>query len=290
MLFKLIKHNLKSIFKSILPFIVLLLATVILFNVTAYTTESVVVDDERLVVDIIHASEIQQFLHGLFEFMISCSLILLFAFTVRAIWSRFRNNFYGDEAYLTHTLPVARRTLWNAQILSVLVAFLGVILVMVLSCLFLTLTPSGMRLLDSLGLVGGCAHCVGTYYYVEPLELSFYLIYGFIVFIELTFLTLCGVTAIIIKNRVGNKLALLSGVVIYMLCSTLLLGIFYAIGQFDQDILRVFDGVPFRTPGLEIDMSYMTRALLYIGLIYCAYCTALYFVDQKLLKRGINLD
>lgn len=290
MLFKLIKHNLKPIFKSILPFAVLLFTVVILFNVTSYTTESVVVDDERLVVDIIHASELQQFLHGLANLMISCSLILLFASAIRAIWHRFRNNFYGDEAYLTHTLPVARRTLWNAQVLSILITFLGVVLIMVLSCLLLTLTPSGMMLLDSLGLVGGCAHCVDEYYYVEPLELSFYLIYGFIVFVELTFLTLCGITATIIKNRVGNKLALLSGVVIYMLCSTLLLGIFYLIGQCDQDILRVFDGVPLRTPGFEIDMSYMTRALLYISLIYCAYCTTLYFVDQKLLRRGINLD
>lgn len=292
MLAKLIKYNLKPVIKSLLPFTILLFFSVILFNVTGYETELIfdVQGDRTALIDVIDASELQKFIHGLASFLISCSLILLIATTIKSLWQRFSINFYSDEAYLTHTLPIPHKTLWNAQFINIIIASASVVLIMALGCLLLVLSPSGLQLLDSLGLIGGCAHCVGEYYSVEPLELSFYLLYGFIVFIEIVFLTLCGITGIIIKHRLSKKLALISGVIIYMACSSLLLAIFLLIGQFDKDILGVFGGAPVRVPDLEIDISYMTRAILYIELIYCCYCTALYFVDRKLLKHGINLD
>lgn len=292
MLLKLIKHNLKPIIKSILPFVVLLFASVALFNFTAYEPEDVyaIRDDYSVLVDTILPSDFQLFLHGLANFMISCSVILLFAAAIRSIWRRFSANFYGDEAYLTHTLPIKRSTLWNAQILSIFIVFVTIIAVIALNCLFITVTPSGFRLLGSLGLISGCPACVGDYYHIEPLALGFYLTYCLVVFMELTFLTFCGITGIIIKNRLGNKYAILSGVAIYMLSSLLLIGLFYLISNFDSAILGILNGAPMYVPGWDIDTSYMMRALLYIGLIYCVYCAALYATDQKLLKRGINLD
>lgn len=292
MLFKLIKHNLKPIFKNILPFIALLLASVTLFNFTAYEPEDIyaIQDGQKVLVDTIMPSGLQLFLHGLASLMIYCSLILLFAVTIGAICRRFKTNFYGDEAYLTHTLPVKRSTLWSAQILSIVTTFLGVILAIVLNFLLLSLTRNGLQLLESFGLVSGCTHCVGDYYYVAPLEFGYYLTYSLVVFMELAFLALCGITGIIIKNRLANKYAVLSGVAIYMLGSILLLGLFCLISNSDNAILDIFDMTTVRTPDPAINASHMTRALLYIDLVYCFYCTALYFADQKLLKRGINLD
>ncbi|HBA37152.1 MAG TPA: hypothetical protein DCY94_00375, partial [Firmicutes bacterium] len=34
------------------------------------------------------------------------------------LWVRFRSNFYGDESYLTHTLPVEKKTLYLSKFLS----------------------------------------------------------------------------------------------------------------------------------------------------------------------------
>ncbi len=294
MLAKLIKHNLKPIFKSILPFIVALFVSVILFNITDYTLEYVyetLEDGSQILTDIIEPSGIQMSLHGFFSLATKCSIILLLAATVRAIWHQFKTYFYSDRAYLTHTLPVARRTLWNAEICSIAITFIGVITALALNCLLLSLTQDGARVLESFGLVGGCSHCVGDYYYVEPRSFGFYLSFVFIIFAEFAFITLCGITGMIIKQRRGKGSSLLFGLLFYMAGSVVLIGIITLIGNFfDKSIIQLFDGMPHSTPGYNPDLSYMARTLIYIGAIYSCYLVALYFVDQKLLRRGINLD
>ena len=293
MLFKLIKHNLKPILKSILPFAVALLASVSLFNVTGYEVylkQELMEDGHYSYTDYIEVSELQQFLHGFFQFTIYCSLILIFAVAVRAIWYQFKTTFYSDRAYLTHTLPVARKTLWSAEICTVLVTYLGVVAVVVISCLILSLSKYGLIFLNQFGLVGGCAQCLGDYYNVHPLGFDFYLSFALVVFCEFVFITFCGISGMILKHRLGSNLSLATGLGIYLLGSIALLCLIQFISTFDKEISGVFGGAPIRTPGYDPDVNFMSRALFYIGSIYAVYCVALYFVDQKLLHRGINLD
>lgn len=293
MLLKLIKHNLKPILKSILPFALALLASVLLFNLTAYEPEFVykIVDGRQALDDVITASQFQQFIHGLSQFMISCSLILLVAVTIRAIWMRFKSSFYGDEAYLTHTLPVSRATLWKAEICSILISFLSILAVVTLSCLLLALTQDGLQLLESLGLIGGCTHCLGEYYNVKPMDLSFYLSFILVVFTEFTFLTFCGIFGIIMSNRLSKNISLLTGLVTYFAANALLVGLFFLIGQLDPTLLDIFQtSTHGGTFGYDLDLSFMSRTLFVIGSIYCCYCVAFGFINQKLLAHGVNLD
>lgn len=280
MLLKLIKHNLGPIFKAILPFIVALFASVLLFTFTVYDA----------LADVIAASQFQQFLHGLSQFMISCSLILLVAVAIRTIWRRFKSNFYGDEAYLTHTLPIPRHTLWNAQVCIVLITFISIIFVAIINCLILALTRDGQQLLESLGLIGGCSHCVGAYYYVEPLSFTFYLSYIFVFLAEFIFLTFCGLFGIIVSNHFGRNIALLSGIGVYFIGSLLIVGTFFLISNFDPAILNMLHGPSIVGYGFELDLSFMARALFYIGAVYTCHCIILYFTNRKLLDQGVNLD
>lgn len=289
MLSKLIKHNLKPIFKSILPLIVALTASIILFSVTAYDIEFQV--GESTTVEIIHASDFQVFLHGFANFAISCSLILLFAFAIKAIWHRFRINFYSDETYLTHTLPISRRTLWKAQVLSALIVFVSVLVIVALNFLILFLTRPGQQFLESLGLIGGCSRCYGEYYYIELLSPAFYLSLIFVILAEFMFLAFCGMFGLILSNHLGKNRALLFGIGIYMLGNILLLGLVFLIGNFDSDLLKIFEqSQTIGTPESTLGLSFAARALTYIGTIYTCYNLALYFVNQKLLNRGINLE
>lgn len=294
MLFKLIKHNLKPILKSILPFIALLLVSIILFNLTDYETylkQELMEDGHFMYSELVEVSGLQQILHDLFSFMISSSIILLIAITIKSVCYRFKVNFYSDRAYLTHTLPVTRNTLWNAQICTMVIAFICTIASLVLGCFMLLLSRGGTRLLDSFGLLGGCTSCVGDYYHIEPRALSFYLAFVFILFIEFSFLALCGMFGTIMKNRTNKNIALLAGVGIYILGNLLVIGIFYLIGAlFDGDVLKIFDGVPINTPSYSPDVNFIARAIFYIGSIYTGLCTILYFTERKLLHRGINLD
>lgn len=287
MLFKLIKHNLKAIFKSIFPFIIALLASVIFFNVTDYTTE-LVFDENYHVIGEIVSSEVCQFLHGFAQFFLYISLILLAATTLRAIWRRFSTNFFSDEAYLTHTLPVSRTTLWNTQICSILITLVSVIAFIILNCFILLLTRDGQRTLDSFGLLGGCAHCVGDYYYIEPKSPSLYLILTFIIFAEFLFMTLCGITGIILKNRFGKNIATLSGVAIYLLGGAIVFWIAFI--KLNMSSTDLNFGPSFGIYGIESNDNPGYNTILFIGSIYACYSVILYFVNQKLLKRGINLD
>lgn len=292
MLLKLIKHNLGPIFKAILPFIVVLFASVLLFSFTAYETimTTEIHDGQEIVVYDIIANDLQQFLHGLSQFMISCSLILLVAVAIRTIWRRFKSNFYGDEAYLTHTLPIPRHTLWNARVCIVLITFVSIIFVAIINCLILALTRDGQQLLESLGLIGGCSHCVGAYYYIEPLSLTYYLSYIFVALTEFIFLTFCGLFGIILSNHFSKNIALLSGIGVYFIGSLLVVGTFFLISNFDPTILNMLHGPSIASPGFDLDLSFMARALSYIGIVYTCHCVILYFTNRKLLNQGVNLD
>lgn len=282
---KLIKYNLKAIFKSILPFIVALFVSVIFFNLTDYTIE-LVLDENHNVIDEIVSSEICMSLHGFAQFFLYISLILLAATTLRAIWRRFSTNFFSDEAYLTHTLPVSRTTLWNAQICSVLIVLISVIAFVILNCFILLLTRDGQRTLDSLGLLGGCAHCVGDYYYIEPKSLSLYLVLTFIIFAEFLFMILCGMTGIILKNRFDRNIATLAGVLIYLIGGSII----FCLAATSISSANLNFGPSLGIYGTETSANSGYSAIFLIGSIYACYSIILYFVDQKLLKHGINLD
>lgn len=291
MFFKLLKHNLKSVLKSILPFIIFLLAAVIMMNITSYDRELGYIEIAGVMSQtVLDPPATVAFWNGLAQFLIYISLILLLAASVRANWRRFSNSFYSDEAYLTHTLPVSRTVLWGSMVATILLSLLTIIIVLAFSGFLLALSGSGQRFLDSLGLLGGCVNCFGDYYSLAPREISFYLSYIFVLFAELTFLILCGTTGIILGHRSSKNLTLISGAAIYLLGSTLIVGIFLLLTQLDPEISQLFDGIPLNTPGYSPTLDYISRAIVYISLIYSAFSITLYFVDQKLLKHGINLD
>ena len=131
---------------------------------------------------------------------------------------------------------------------------------------------------------------VNEYYSLAPRELSFYLSYSFILFTELAFIMLCSITGIILGHRSTKNLSLISGIAIYLLGSALLVGIFLLLAKLDVDISQLYEGAPINTPGYSPTLGYVTRALFYISTVYACYCLVLYFVDQKLLRHGINLD
>lgn len=291
MFFKLLKHNLTSVLKSILPFIIFLLAAVIMMNITSYDRELGYIEIAGVMSQtVLDPPAAVTFWNGLAQFLIYISLILLLAASVRANWRRFSNSFYSDEAYLTHTLPVSRTVLWGSMVATILLSLLTVIIVLAFSGFLLALSGSGQRFLDSLGLLGGCVNCFGDYYSLAPREISFYLSYAFVLLAEFVFLILCGITGIILKNRFSKNISLISGVLIYLLGNFLLLGLISLISNFDNEILNMFESTIYVAPESEPNFDYMTRALLYISCIYTCYSITLYFVDYQLLKRGINLD
>ena len=70
------------------------------------------------------------------------------------VWIRFKNNFFGDESYLTHTLPVEKKTLYLSKILTAIITLFVSVLVSSLSLFIAYYSKDFMLMLkESLGMV-----------------------------------------------------------------------------------------------------------------------------------------
>lgn len=295
MFIKLIKYNLKSILKTTSIFALLFLLSIIFFNITGYDTTLIFDETNNYAVigETFSKPAIFQFLHSLFYNLIYITFVCFVLISILQTWRRFKNNFYSDEAYLTHTLPVSRNTLWNAQICNTLIVVLSVLVVAIIGSLLLALSRDGMQILESLGLVGGCTHCVGNYYYVELRDFGFYLNFAFIIFTELSFILFCGLTGIIIGHRFNNHSGIWTracGFGIYVIASIILLYIVCLLSFFVPSLRYIFGDPAGHQAGLYDDPNFIIATLFCISIIYVCYNLMLYIVDRRLLKHGINLE
>ena len=102
MLGKLLKYDLKWIYKVVGVFYIL----AIIFSVAGRLLKNI----ENSVI----FSVISQITIGIAISMMASSLINC----IMRLWARFIKNLYKDESYLTHTLPVKKKTIYTSKIKS----------------------------------------------------------------------------------------------------------------------------------------------------------------------------
>lgn len=279
MLGKLIKYDLKFILKSVSVYIVILLLCAIFFNITSYDTSCELVNYMPV------CNEPPAFLaifHTVFWNAIFAVIIGLFLNAAIRTWARFKINFFNDESYLAHTLPVSRQTLWAAKFLSAVIVAIIVITAIIASFGILQLTPSGKNLTMSFG------------FGAPDMPASFYLVYILTILTQLLYGIMCGFTGIIIGNKTGSRSglrAILCGFAVYLIGVFIMLGGFLIWGTFDDSIhAMLFSGASSQTVSVLTGEGYIEKALIGIGIIYTALIAALYFIDQKLLSRGVDID
>ena len=93
MLNKLLKYDLKYVYKTLIVFY-------ILDFVFALLTRGI-----RL----FENSSLMQFVAFIMNIVTIVSFIATIIINIMKLWSRFVNNIYKDESYLTHTLPVTEK-------------------------------------------------------------------------------------------------------------------------------------------------------------------------------------
>ncbi len=279
MLAKLIKYDLKFILKSVSIYIVILLICAVLFNFTAYDSTC------KLINDVPVCTEVPIFLqitHTIFWNAIFAVIIGLFLNAVIRTWARFKVNFYHDEAYLTHTLPIKRNILWAAKFLSAVIIAITVIAAVAVSFLILQLTPSGKNFIQSCGI-----GVPGT----DPI---YYITFILVIFTQILYGIMCGFTGIIIGNRTkarNNLRALLCGAGVYLLGVFIMLAYFLIWSIFDDGIhAMLFTSMTSQSAMVLSGEGFINKALTSAGIVYTVMIAALYFIDQKLLSRGIDID
>lgn len=263
MLGKLLKYDLKWLYKTLRIFYII----AIIFAFMARVLNEV---ENSLILNIIG-----KVCNGVVISMIINIIINNFM----GVWARFRRNLYKDESYLTHTLPVEKNKIYLSKVLAAIITLFTSFLVILL-CLYICYYSK-----ETLEWIKTSLELVANTY--DSTVHAFLGIAFIVIVLEAIFALLAGVLGIIIGYKSNNLKVVKSivyGFVIYMITSMLSLVVMLIIGLFNPDIMNLFNTVN------VVDINAI-KSVLYIGIIlYTAYIFAYYFIGKKLLNKGVDVD
>ncbi len=185
------------------------------------------------------------------------------------IWAYFRQNLYGDRGYLMNTLPVSRNTLLLSKFLTALITSLTIVIIGVIAIVLAY--GAALNLPDFIN---------------NSLALTFQIILVF--YLEIVFVMQCGISGVIIGHKFNyNKIALsvVFGFGIFVIANVLTIVLAFIWSCFDSNLSWLFDSSTI-IPDLNIMQNLLTAG----AIVYAVYIAGLYTLNAHLLKRGIDLD
>lgn len=198
---------------------------------------------------------------------------------IMRLWVRFKNNLYGDESYLTHTLPVKKANLYLAKIITAVVSLFISILVIGLTLAIAYYSKENLKALESMLLP------VASSYNSTIIKIiSAFL---FIFFLEILNVLQAGYTGIILGHKMNSNKTIFSvmfGYGAYLLVQMFSLMAIFLVALFNKDMLNLF---------ITQDLVSIDMVKLVIGLgiiIYVLTFVIGYIVNLKLFKTGVNVD
>lgn len=260
MLKKILKYDLKAIYKPLIIFYLIFVVCAILSQVFSHFQNT----------------SFTFILYKFFQGATNGFIIGAIINNAMNLWEYTRQNFYGDRSYLTHTLPIPRHTLLMSKFLTTIITIFTTILLGAVAIFIANVSPEILNFIGMLFDTYGVATII--FKYVLPFAL--------IIYLEFVFIAECGITGVIIGNRFNNHkilFSIISGFVIFWIADIItVLGMLLA-GCFNPEIAQIFT-----TNEANGDI---VLPLCYIGsAFYAIYITAMCYVNTKLLNRGINVD
>jgi len=263
MLNKLLKYDLKGIYKSLVIFYSIGIFFAILTRVFFLVDNSTVIN------------VIAQICSGV---TISMIFNIIINNLLRS-WPLFKSSLYGDASYLTHTLPVKKSTLYISKVLTALITLFTSVAVITLLLFTAYYSKDNMQILKGILL---------------PLATTFdtnitgiLVVTLFVLFLELAVALQGGFTGIILGHRMNSGktgFSVLFGFLAYMLNQILGIIILFIISAFDSSIKDMF--LTNSIPGIDA----IKTILLFATIIYTILFIIGFFVNIKLLKKGVNVD
>ena len=191
-------------------------------------------------------------------------------------WRLFRSDFYGDRSYLTHTLPIAKRTLLTSKFLAALITCLTTLLIVALTIAILYLTPDDLTFLDAFITEFGQGRFIG-----------YAILLSILIFVEFANVIICGFTGIIIGYRANSHRSLfsvLAGLVVYYATGLCVVLVFLVIGLFNPNLMAIF------TDQIDFSSDVFLTLLISSTITYLFTAIGAYFLATHLLNKGVNVD
>lgn len=198
--------------------------------------------------------------------------------TLMRSWVRFVRNIYKDEGYLTNTLPVSKRDIYLSKVLSSIIIMLTTTIV-IITCLFICYYSK-----ENIDILKKVLEMTASSYNTSVIKLI--LTIGMIFFLELTFILLVGYTGIIIGHSSNNNKIVKSIIWafgMYIFTQLITIGLIYIIGLFNKDIMNIITTNIVSIKGI--------KNILVGGIVmYIIYNIIYYFIGKRELEKGINID
>lgn len=262
MLKKLLKYDLKNMLKSISIFYLLS----IVFAITTRILEGL---NETIVVNII-----TQISMGIMFSMIASSIIN----TLMRNWVRFKQTIYGDESYLTHTIPVTKHQILTSKSLLSAINLLITFIVCIISLLIAFYTKDNIMYLKDLTTV------ISTSIDINPKV--FIVLVFIILYLEVYNIIISGYLGILLGHKKSNNkvgFSVLYGFITYILTQLIVLLCIYIIGLFNQDVMNVFTSN-------NLNYSIITPLIYTFTLIYIVIIYIVNIVSNKVFNKGVNVE
>ena len=194
-------------------------------------------------------------------------------------WVNFKTHIYGDESYLLHTLPVTKKQIYLSKMLSVLIAVLTSTLVLILSFFIAYYNKENIQMIKD---------TLTSLSYIYDSTVFKLIITAFLIFyLELVTIIISGYTGLILGHRKNNNkivFSIIYGFAFYIISQLLLLLIIYIIALFNPDIMNLF--VTNTNPSVK-----SLKLIMYLAIaIYTIYNVIYYILNVKLLSEGVNVD
>lgn len=263
MLGKLLKYDLKWTYKLVIVFYILAFIFSVIGRVLGEIKNSLVFNI------------VSQIAFGFAISMIVSSLINC----LMRLWARFVRNVYKDESYLTHTLPVEKKTIYASKVISGLVCIFTTTIVAIV-CLFICYySEANIEALKTI------LELAASTYNTTVMNLLFLI--SAVLFLEIMFILVIGYVGIILgyksnKNKMARSIVI--GFVLYFVFQAATLGLICIYGLFNPEIMNLIN----TTETIDINAI---KSIIYSACgIYVAYIIFLYFLGQKQLNKGVNVE
>lgn len=262
MLKKLLKYDLKWVFKPLLVFYILALIFSILVRIIESFESTLIL----LLIDKICCGIV---ISMIFSILINCFM---------RNWGRFITNIYKDESYLTHTLPVTKNNILLSKVLTSIITLLISIIIIVICLSICTLNK------DTLILLKETLENYALYFDSSILSLIVTIITT--IFFELLFIMLVGILGIIIGHK-SNNLKIVKSIIynfiIYILLSIISVLILYIYGLINPNLMNIFNTT-------IVNSSTLKTMMIIAIIMYAIYNGLIYTISTNLLNKGVNVD
>ncbi len=263
MLVKLLKHELKDRVKNLSAFYIVSIVFAIL-------TRLFFMIENSLVFDVIA------------KFCSGVTISMMFNIIINNVlrfWVRFRQTMYGDESYLTHTLPVEKNTLYASKMISALITMLISVFVIALSVFIAYYSKQNI---EALKFILGSVEAT-----LDIPVANIIITLAIVLFLQYSCIMQNGFTGIILGHKMLNAkigFSFLFGFIVYSVIQTISLAAVFVTGLCDKNIMNMF--LTNETPSL----SSLKTIMITISIMYALFVVIGYIVNVKLLKKGVNVD